>query len=153
MENTARDKRILREKIRRKKQMQRRRKMIRLGIYAVALIVVLVFLVKGVILPLIDRIDADGGDTATVPATVAERDPNAAVRQPLKGSADTAKLGILTPGWHVDDNGTWYRNSDGTYFADGFQDIEGYTYSFDENGYLQTGWVTKGVKDYYFNID
>ena len=27
------------------------------------------------------------------------------------------------------------------------------TYSFDENGYIQTGWVTKGVKDYYFNDD
>ena len=24
---------------------------------------------------------------------------------------------------------------------------------FDENGYIQTGWVEKGVKDYYFNED
>ena len=27
------------------------------------------------------------------------------------------------------------------------------TYSFDENGYMQTGWVSKGVNDYYFNDD
>ena len=47
----------------------------------------------------------------------------------------------------------WYQNADGTYFANGFQDIDGVTYSFDENGYIQTGWVTKGVKDYYFNDD
>ena len=37
--------------------------------------------------------------------------------------------------------------------AVGFQDIDGVTYSFDENGYIQTGWVEKGVKDYYFNED
>lgn len=153
MENSAREKRILREKMRRKKQMQRRRKMIRLGIYAVVLVVVLVFLIKGVILPLINRVGGSGGETATVQAEIAERDPNMAVRQPLKGQGDTYKLGVLTPGWHVDDQGTWYRNNDGTYYANGFKDIDGYTYSFDENGYLQTGWVTKGVKEYYFNSD
>ena len=37
--------------------------------------------------------------------------------------------------------------------AVGFQDIDGVTYSFDGNGYIQTGWVEKGVKDYYFNED
>ena len=26
-------------------------------------------------------------------------------------------------------------------------------YAFDSNGYMQTGWVTKGVNDYYFNDD
>lgn len=153
MENRTTSRSAMREKIRRKKQMQRRRKMIRLGVYAVAFVVVLVFLIKGVILPLVDRMGGDGSDAATVQANVTERDPNAAVRQPLKGQADLAKIGILTPGWHVDDQGTWYRNNDGTYYANGFKDIEGYTYSFDENGYLQTGWVTKGVKEYYFNND
>lgn len=153
MENRTISKRAMREKIRRKKQLQRRRKMIRLGIYAVAFVVVLVFLIKGVILPVVDRIGGNGSEAATVQANVVERDPNAAVRQPLKGKADSAKIGILTPGWHVDDQGTWYRNNDGTYYANGFKDIEGYTYSFDENGYLQTGWVTKGVKEYYFNSD
>ena len=152
-ERSAAERRAIREKIRRKKQMQRRRKMIRLGVYAAAFVVVLVFLIKGVILPLVNRIGADGSEAAVVQAVVAERDPNIAVRQPLKGSGDKDKLGVLTPGWHVDDNGMWYRNSDGTYYADGFKDIDGYTYSFDENGYLQTGWVTKGVKDYYFNSD
>lgn len=152
MESSDRDRRIMREKIRRKRQMQRRRKMIRMGVYAAGFVFVSVFLVKGVILPLFHNMGTDE-EMMMVQANAIERDPDAAIRQPLKGKSDTAKIGVLTPGWHVDDNGTWYRNFDGTYYANGFQDIDGYTYSFDENGYLQTGWVTKGVKDYYFNSD
>ena len=124
--------------------------MIRTGIFAVAAVGVTAFVIKGVIIPLVNSVS---NDDVTVQATVAERDPNMAVRQPLKGKGDAEKMGILTPGWHVDNTGTWYRNTDGTYYADGFKDIDGYTYSFDENGYLQTGWVTKGVKEYYFNSD
>ena len=71
----------------------------------------------------------------------------------MKGKSDTDKITTMTAGWHEDANGKWYQNADGTYFANGFQDIDGVTYSFDENGYIQTGWVTKGVKDYYFNDD
>ena len=33
------------------------------------------------------------------------------------------------------------------------QTIDNVTYSFDDNGYIQTGWVTKGFDDYYFNDD
>lgn len=86
-------------------------------------------------------------------ADTTQADPNAAVRQPLKGSSDTDKVGTTTVGWHEDANGKWYQNADGTYYANGFQDIDGVTYSFDENGYMQTGWVSKGVNDYYFNDD
>ena len=59
----------------------------------------------------------------------------------------------MTPGWHEDSTGKWYQNPDGTYYVNGFVDIDGTTYSFDEKGYMQTGWVEKGVKDYYFNED
>ena len=59
----------------------------------------------------------------------------------------------MTPGWHEDSTGKWYQNPDGTYYINGFAEIDGTTYSFDENGYMQTGWVEKGVKDYYFNED
>mgnify|MGYP002667416527 CR=1 FL=1 len=59
----------------------------------------------------------------------------------------------MTVGWHEDSNGKWYQNADGTYYAGGFQDIDGQTYAFDSNGYLQTGWVTKGVNDYFFKDD
>ena len=75
------------------------------------------------------------------------------MRQPLKGKSDTDKIGTMTVGWHEDSNGKWYQNADGTYYAGGFQDIDGQTYAFDSNGYLQTGWVTKGVNDYFFKDD
>lgn len=133
--------------------MERRRKMLRVGIIGAVIAVALFLVIRGVIVPLVKKAGSSSGEAAKVQATVVQRDPNEAVRQPLKGKADTAKMGILTPGWHVDDTGTWYRNTDGTYFADGFRDIDGYTYCFDENGYLQTGWVTRGVRDYYFNSD
>ena len=76
-----------------------------------------------------------------------------AVRRPLKSKSDLAKASQLTVGWHEDDNGKWYQNADGTYFASGMQEIDGNTYSFDDNGYVQTGWVTRGFDDYYFNDD
>ena len=72
---------------------------------------------------------------------------------PVKGSAAADKLSVMTPGWHEDSTGKWYQNPDGTYYINGFAEIDGTTYSFDENGYMQTGWVEKGVKDYYFNED
>jgi peptidoglycan/xylan/chitin deacetylase (PgdA/CDA1 family) len=108
--------------------------------------------IKGVIVPIVNRV---GGSTPSEPAEVQAEvtDPNAAVRQPLKGAADLEKAAQMTPGWHSDGTGTWYQNTDGTYYASGFQEIDGQTYSFDENGYIQTGWVTKDSKDYYFNED
>lgn len=146
------DKRAARERIRKKKQQQRRRELIRRGIYAVGVILILIFVVKGIILPIINKFGGSQGSVTQVQA-VTERDSNEAVRQPLKGANDLTKTTVFTPGWHVDENGTWYQNTDGTYYVDGFKEIDGYTYCFDENGYLQTGWVTKGVKDYYFNSD
>ena len=76
-----------------------------------------------------------------------------ALRQPLKGQSDVTKVSSLTPGWHEDSSGRWYQNADGTYYTNGFAEIDGVKYAFDSNGYMQTGWVTKGVNDYYFNED
>ena len=58
------DKRILRERMRRKKRQLFIRKVMRLGACAVAVILVLVFLVKGVITPLVTKIG--GGSSKTV---------------------------------------------------------------------------------------
>ena len=76
-----------------------------------------------------------------------------AVRIPLKGVSDVAKAAYLTPGWHSDENGKWYQNPDGTYYANGFMTVDGTQYSFGKDGYVETGWITRGVKDYYFNED
>lgn len=148
------DKNRYRERMRKKQQQLRRRRYMRLATYAVAFVLLAVFVVRGIIFPIIDRVGGHKPDeTVEVQAQVAAADPNAAVRQPLKGQGDVSKASVLTPGWHEDENGRWYQNADHTYYTGGFQEIDGVTYCFDGNGYMQTGWVTKGVKDYYFNDD
>lgn len=150
------DKRVLRERMRRKRRQQRIRRYMKLGIYGIGTILAVIFVIRGVIMPIASRIGGGGkddGKVVAVQAQTAEADPNAAVRQPLKGQQDVGKITEKTPGWHEDESGRWYQNADGTYFADGFQEIDGVNYSFDSNGYLQTGWVEKGVNDYFFNED
>ena len=138
--------------------------------YVVAVILVLIFVIRGIILPVINR--AGGGNTEKPQQVQAETDStttdsssdstdtgdtstetNAAIRQPVKGQSDLTKAAQLTAGWHDDENGKWYQNADGTYFAGGMQEIDGSTYYFDDNGYIKTGWVEVGFDDYYFNDD
>ena len=164
------DKRVLRERMRKKQQQIRRRQMMKKGAYVVAVILVLIFVIRVIILPVINR--AGGGNTEKPQQVQAETDStttdsssnstdtgdtstetNAAIRQPVKGQSDLTKAAQLTAGWHDDENGKWYQNADGTYFAGGMQEIDGSTYYFDDNGYIKTGWVEVGFDDYYFNDD
>lgn len=164
------DKRVLRERMSKKQQQIRRRQMMKKGAYVVAVILVLIFVIRGIILPVINR--AGGGNTEKPQQVQAETDSttadsssdstdtgdtstetNAAIRQPVKGQSDLTKAAQLTAGWHDDENGKWYQNADGTYFAGGMQEIDGSTYYFDDNGYIKTGWVEVGFDDYYFNDD
>lgn len=146
----------------------------------VAGILLLVFVVRGVILPIVNH--AGGGsnkdaETVNVQANAAGASTDSSTKDgtastdtaasdtdsadsgtdatvmPVKGSAAGERLSVMTPGWHEDSTGKWYQNPDGTYYVNGFADIDGTTYSFDKKGYMQTGWVEKGVKDYYFNED
>lgn len=146
----------------------------------VAAVLLLVFVVRGVILPIVNH--AGGGsnkdaETVNVQANTAGASTDSSTKDgtastdtaasdtdsadsgtdatvmPVKGSAAGERLSVMTPGWHEDSTGKWYQNPDGTYYVNGFADIDGTTYSFDEKGYMQTGWVEKGVKDYYFNED
>lgn len=147
------NRRTARERMRRKKRQMRRRKIIRLATYLVAMVLAVVFVVRGIIIPIANRISGkDESKSVEVQANIST-DPDAAIRQPLKGQQDTAKVAYVTPGWHEDKNGKWYQNADGTYYAGGLQDISGTKYCFNDNGYVQTGWVSKGIKDYYFNED
>ena len=155
------DRRVLRERMRRKQRQIRRRKIIKLVTYVVAMLLAVIFVIRGVIFPIINRVGGkstgksqsvqadDGTGSSGSDASVSTE----AVRQPLKGQSDVTKVASLTAGWHEDDNGRWYQNADGTYYADGFAEIDGVKYAFNSNGYMQTGWVTKGVNDYYFNED
>ena len=129
----------------------------KIGLCVIGMILAVVFVVRGIIIPIAHHVAGGGSSDQTVQAQAdteeVQANSDAAVRQPLKGKSDTDKVAAMTAGWHEDANGKWYQNTDGTYFSNGFQDIDGVTYSFDENGYIQTGWVEKGVKDYYFNED
>ena len=164
------DKRVLRERMRKKQQQIRRRQMMKKGAYVVAVILVFIFVIRGIILPVINRVggkntdkpaqvqaetdtnaNTNTGDSGT--ETQIEKDTNAAIRKPLKGASDLTKASKLTAGWHEDENGKWYQNVDGTYYAGGLQEIDGSTYYFGDNGYAQTGWVSVGFDDYYFNDD
>ena len=164
------DKRVLRERMRKKQQQIRRRQMMKKGAYVVAVILVFIFVIRGIILPVINRVggkntdkpaqvqaetdtnaNTNTGDSGT--ETQIEKDTNAAIRKPLKGASDLTKASQLTAGWHEDENGKWYQNADGTYYAGGLQEIDGSTYYFGDNGYAQTGWVSVGFDDYYFNDD
>ena len=151
------DKRVLRERMRRKKRQMMIRHYTKIGLCAIGLVLAVVFVVRGIIIPIAHHVAGGGSSDQTVQAQAeteeVQANSDAAVRQPLKGKSDAGKVSTLTVGWHEDTNGKWYQNADGTYFANGFQDIDGVTYSFDENGYMQTGWVTKGVKDYFFKED
>lgn len=168
------DKRVLRERKRKKQQQLRRRQMMKKGASALALILVFVFVVRGIIIPVANRVtgktstkstqtqtttdtattdtsSTDGSDTSedtTTTTTVAT-----AIRKPLKSQNDLTKASQLVAGWHEDENGKWYQNADGSYFAGGMQEIDGSQYYFDDNGYIQTGWVSVGFDDYYFNDD
>ena len=162
------DKKVLRERVRKKQQQIRRRKMMKMGAYVVAIILVVIFVIRGILIPVVNRISGrsvdkptqvqaetdqtttdsgTGSDTADTTTTAV----NAAVRYPLKN--DLAKASQMSIGWNENENGKWYQNADGTYFAGGMQEIDGSTYYFDENGYIQTGWVSVGFDDYYFNDD
>ena len=50
------DKRVLRERMRKKQQQIRRRQMMKKGAYIVAIILVFVFVIRGIILPVINRV-------------------------------------------------------------------------------------------------
>ncbi|MDO5797751.1 MAG: polysaccharide deacetylase family protein [Eubacteriales bacterium] len=164
------DKKVLRERVRKKQQQIRRRKMMKMGACVIAVILVIVFIIRGIFIPVVNRLsgrevekpaqvqaetdqktensgnETDAAGTTTVTTTV-----NTAARYPLKN--DLAKASQMSIGWNENANGKWYQNADGTYYAGGMQEIDGSKYYFDENGYIQTGWVSVGFDDYYFNDD
>ena len=54
------------------------------------------------------------------------------------------------PGWHRDDNGWWYANTESTYYKNCWQNINGHRYYFNQDGYAVTDWQQIEGKWYYF---
>ena len=148
------DKRVLQERMRKKQQQLRRRKMMKLGAYVLAVVLVAVFIIKGVILPITNKIsgkdaaepvqvEADAGKTADADKTEPQKeevktDETAAIRMPLSSVSHVTSASDLTSGWHEDENGKWYQNTDGTYYAGGMQEIDGQTYEIPGFRYLSS---------------
>lgn len=62
------DKRVLRERMRRKKRQMMIRRYTRLGLYVVGLILAIVFVVRGIIIPVAHRVTGGGNTEKTVEA-------------------------------------------------------------------------------------
>lgn len=70
------------------------------------------------------------------------------------GSNETAEEATSSGGsWQQGDGGWYYLHADGSYTANGWEQIDGKWYAFDENGYMRTGWFQDGDKWYYLNDD
>ena len=49
-----------------------------------------------------------------------------------------------TGSWQKDNTGWWYRNADGSYPTDKWEEINSKWYHFNTSGYMETGWITTG---------
>lgn len=153
--------RIRHERMMRRKQEKirqlRRRKMMRIGAMAAVLVLVLFFAGRGVVKLFsgvhIKSSGAKNANSSTVEVQAAE-DTGEAGKQPVMSASDVEKLKAAPSiGWHQDENGWWYQNRDGSYYQDGWQEVNGSTYYFNSKGYILTGWQTIDDKDCYFDED
>lgn len=56
-------------------------------------------------------------------------------------------------GWQSNKQGYWYETSNGQYFTNSWQQIDGKWYHFDAAGYMQTGWYLENNNWYYLGLD
>ena len=53
-------------------------------------------------------------------------------------------------GWHHDNYGWWYADTDHSYYASCWQEIDGHRYHFNSDGYAAAGWQEIAGSWYYF---
>ena len=69
----------------------------------------------------------------------------------LKNSGSITNSRKYTPGWHKDDRGWWYADTETTYYKDRWAKINGEWYSFDKEGYmLSNTWQVEAGGDTYY---
>ena len=81
--------------------------------------------------------------------------PNPYVYNTGRHTWDTFKSALLktvnyTPGWHHDQYGWWYADTESTYYKNCWKVINGHKYYFNPHGYAVTGWQELDSKWYYF---
>ena len=93
------DKRVLRERMRRKKRQMMIRHYTKIGLSVLGLILAIVFVVRGIIIPIAHHVAGGGSSNQTVQAQAdteeVQTNSDAAVRQPLKGKSDTDKISTI----------------------------------------------------------
>lgn len=59
---------------------------------------------------------------------------------------DTSGPGAYTykRGWRYSPGGWWFQNSDGSWPSNGWKQLDGRWYMFDQGGHMMTGWYTDG---------
>ena len=147
-----RQERMRRRRLEKKRQMRRRRIM-RLVAMAAVLVLVIGLVGTGIHKLISGKTGVPKEGAVEVKAqTTTQEDTTAATKQPVMGAADLSKMpssGVM--GWQQDDKGWWYRDTDGTFFKEGWKEIDGSKYYFDENGYMKTGWLELDGEDYFFD--
>ncbi len=66
-------------------------------------------------------------------------------------SGEKSNMTPSSVGWVKTSDGWWYRNVDGSYPKNGWQNIGGAWYLFDYDGYMLTGWQLRDGKYYYLD--
>lgn len=65
---------------------------------------------------------------------------------PTKDEASNQTLNKSANGtWIKQGNQWWYQHADGSYTSNGWEQIDGKWYKFDQNGWMQSGWQTWGT--------
>lgn len=72
-----------------------------------------------------------------------------------KSTSGIVEVNVVPEGtWGERDGYRVYQLYDGSYVTNAWKDIDGQTYSFDENGYMRSGWLQETDGSwYYFNPD
>lgn len=68
-----------------------------------------------------------------------------------EAATDDTEATEETGSWQQSGDNWWYLREDGTYPANGWEEIKGKWYLFDENGYIRTGWYQWGDNWFYFD--
>ena len=64
---------------------------------------------------------------------------------PTNNESSNQNLSKSANGTWIKQNGRWwYQHDDGSYTTNGWENIDGKWYKFDNNGWMQTGWQTDG---------
>jgi hypothetical protein len=62
---------------------------------------------------------------------------------------ESPAFGRYTIGWHEDNNGWWYADTENTYLTNTWELINHHWYYFGDNGYMLVGWQNIEGKTYY----